>query len=193
MEKFETESKTYYNDYTEALFAYEVYFQILVTLQVDKDGNKIIQFGIRAVPLKTNLIDFQLNLHISSSGKTIGQDTLRIQNHDGSNYLIKGNYDFFPSEQFKIVFGDIKITEYDEKEYETLNFNIALPSKNIYEESGIVTGVVSDVTPLSLLTGDYKWYANLSPSKPNSQGKGSSIYCYSSYVKILIDFVFLSY
>ena len=84
MEKFETESKTYYNDYTEALFAYEVYFQILVTLQVDKDGNKIIQFGIRAVPLKTNLIDFQLNLHISSSGKTIGQDTMRIQNYDGN-------------------------------------------------------------------------------------------------------------
>ena len=81
-----------------------------------------------------------------------------MQNHDGSEYetLI---YSFFSCKQFKIVLGDIKIDEYFEKNYETLTFNLVLPSKNTYEKSGIVTG-------------DYKWYANETP-KRNSKGKGS--------------------
>ena len=159
MQISQTESYTWYIVYTKPLFAYEAYFSIRVALRVDKYGNKIFQFGFKVIPLRTTLIDLQAKLHVSTPEKTIGQVTLRIQNHDGSNYEVR-SYDFSPSEQFKIVIGDIQITEYDEKDYETLNFNIVLPSENTYEESGIVTG-------------DFKWYENLSPGKPNSQGKGS--------------------
>ena len=172
MQIYQTESYTCYNVYTKALFAYDVYFQIRVALEVDKDGTKMFQFGIMAVPLKTTTIDLQLNLHVSTWGKTIGQETLNIKNHDGSDYETR-TYDFFRCEQFKIVLGDLRINgyidygydeyyeydEYDEisfsgpvpkyDDYETLNFKIALPSENKYEKSGRVKG-------------DFKRYRNFS-------------------------------
>ena len=155
----QTESYTWYSVYTKPLFAYDAYFQILVSLRVDKYGKKIFQFGIMALPLKTPSIDLELNLYVSTSGITIGHATVKMQNHDGSQYETK-SYGFFPSEQFKIVLGDIKINEYDRKKYETLNFNLALPSANNNQQSGIVSG-------------DYKWYTNFSP-KRNLKGKGSN-------------------
>ena len=66
-------------------------------------------------------------------------------------------YDFFPCKQFKIVLGDVQINKYDEKNYETMDFKITLPSEKTYEESGIVSG-------------DYKWYKNISPRKINFKG-----------------------
>ena len=150
MEIQQTESYTWYDVYTKPLFAYEAYFRIRVSLLVDKYRKKFFQFGIMAVPLKTTSIDLQVNLHVSTWGKTIGQETLNITNHDGTSYETR-SYDFFRCEQFKIVLGDIQINEYDEKEYETMNFKIASPSENNYKESGIVSG-------------DFKWYRNSSPN-----------------------------
>ena len=155
----QTESNTWYSVYTKPLFAYDAYFRIDVSLRVDKYGKKTFQFGIRAVPLKTTSMDIELKLHVSTWGKIIGQETVTMQNHDGSKYEYK-TYDFLPCEQFKIILGDIEINEYDEKIYETLNFNLALPSANNNQQSGIVSG-------------DCKWYANFSP-KRNLKGKGSN-------------------
>ena len=155
---YQTESYTWYSVYTKALFAYDTYFRIRVALRVDKYGKKIFQFGIQAVPLKTITIDLQANLHVSTWGKTIGQETLDIKNHDGTDFETR-TYDFSRCEQFRIVLRDIQINEYDEKEYETLNFKIALPSLNNNKESGIVTG-------------DYKWYRN-SSANINLKGRGS--------------------
>ena len=154
----QTESLTFFNYITKPVFAYEAYFSVRVTLGVDSFGEKIFQFHIKVVPLKTTSIDLELSLHVSTSGITIGQEIVKIQNHDGSEYETR-NYDFSPCNQFKIVLGGIKITEYDEKNYETLTFNVALPSKNTYHESGIVSG-------------DYRWYKN-SSSKRKLKGKGS--------------------
>ena len=154
----QTESFTWYSVYTKPLFAYDAYFLIDVSLRVDKYGKKIFHFGIKAVPLKTTTIDLKLNLHVSTWGKTIGQETVKIKNHDGSEYETR-SYDFFRCEKFKIVLGDIKINKYDNKKYETLNFKIELPLENTYEENGLVTG-------------EYKWYENNSP-KRILKGKGS--------------------
>ena len=154
----QTESNTWYSVYTKPLFAYDAYFRIDVSLRVDKYGKKTFQFGIRAVPLKTTSMDIELKLHVSTWGKIIGQETVTMQNHDGSKYEYK-TYDFLPCEQFKIVLGDIKIDAYDRKNYETLDFNVALPSKNTYKKSGKVSG-------------DYKWYKNFSP-KRNLKGRAS--------------------
>ena len=134
-----TESYTFYNYFTKPLFAYEAYFSILVTLEVDKYGKKNFHIGIMAVPLKTSSIDLLANLHVSTWGKTIGQETLKIRNHDGSKFETR-SYDFVRCEQLKIVLGDIKINQYEEKQYETMNFDIALPSENTYKGSGIVKG-----------------------------------------------------
>ena len=134
-----TESYTFYNYFTKPLFAYEAYFSIQVTLEVDKFGKKIFHFGIMAVPLKTTSIDFEANLHVSTWGKTIGQDTLVIKSHDGNKYETR-SYDYVRCQQLKIVLGDIKINKYEEKQYETMNFDILLPSENTYKESGIMTG-----------------------------------------------------
>ena len=60
---------------------------------------------------------------------------------------------------FLVYLTDFCLGEYDEKNYETLTFNVALPSKNTYDESGIVSG-------------DYRWYKN-SSSKRKLKGKGS--------------------
>ena len=68
---------------------------------------------------------------------------------------------------FLVYLTDFCLAEYDEKNYETLTFNVALPSKNTYDETGIVSG-------------DYRWYKN-SSSKRNYgdppawelKGKGS--------------------
>ena len=158
MQITQTESNTFYNYFTKPVFAHDAYFDIRVALRVDKYGKKIFQFGIMAVPLKTTSIDLQVNLHVSTLGKTIAQETLNIKNHDGSEYETR-SYDYFRCERFKIVLGDIQINEYDEKNYETLDFKILLPSKNTYKASGIVSG-------------DYKWYRNYSP-KRNFKGKGS--------------------
>ena len=159
MQITQTESYTFYNYYTKPVFAYEAYFSVRVTLRVDSFGKKIFQFEIKAVPLKATSIDLELNLHVSSLGITIGQETVKMPYHDGTNYETR-SYDFLPCKQFKIILGDIEINEYDEKIYETLNFNLALPSANNNQQSGIVSG-------------DCKWYANFSP-KRNLKGKGSN-------------------
>ena len=158
MEIEQTESYTWYHVYTIPVFAYEAYYSVRVTLLVEKNGEETFQFGIMAVPLKTTSMDLELNLHVSTSGKTIGQETLNIKNHDGTSYETR-DYVFFRCEQFKIVLGDIQINQYDEKDYETLDFKILLPSKNNYKASGIVSG-------------DFKWYKNESP-KRNLKGKES--------------------
>ena len=160
MEIIQTESNTWYSVYTKPLFAYQAYFTIQVTLQVNKNGKKTFHFGIKATPLKTTSIDFEVSLHVSTLGKIIGQETVTMQNHDGTFFQSR-SYDFFPCEQFKFVLGDIKINEYDEKNYETLNFNLALPVENTYEYSGTVYG-------------DYKWYMNYSPSNIKLKGKRSN-------------------
>ena len=67
------------------------------------------------------------------------------------------NCDFFPCKQFKIVLGNIQINEYDEKNYETMNFKITLPTEKTHEKSGIVPG-------------DFKWYRNISPRKIKFKG-----------------------
>ena len=120
--------------------------------------------------------------------KTIGQETVRMPNHDGSEYRYK-TYDFFDCDaqcknkrvseckcenQFKIILRDIKINEYDKKNYETMNFKIALPSKNTFGKSGIVNGT------------KYNWYENNSP-KINFKGMGSddSIQSFFNLVKKL--------
>ena len=158
MEINQTESHTWYNVFTKPLFAYDAYFQIRVALGVDKYGKKNFQFGIKAIALKTTSIDLKLYLHVSTWGKTIGKETLSIKNHDGTDYETR-SYDFFLCEQFKIVLRDIRINEYDEKEYETMTLKIVLPSQNTYKKSGIVTG-------------DFKWYRN-SSAKINLKGTGS--------------------
>ena len=152
----ETEFNTFYNNFTNPLFANEVYFQIRVKLQVDKHGKKSFHFGIKAVPLKRTLIDIELNLHVSTRGTTIGREIVRIKNHDGNKYETR-TYDYFPCKQFKIVLGHVQINEYDEKNYETMNFKITLPTEKNYENSGIVSG-------------DFKWYKNISPRKINYKG-----------------------
>ena len=168
----QTESYSWYNVYTKPVFAYEAFFRIRVTLRVDKYGEKIFKFGIMAVPLKTPSIDLEFNLYVSTSGITIGHETVKMQNHDGNKYETK-SYNFFPSEQFNIVLGDIKINEYDKKKYETMNFKLAVPSENTYEKSGIVNG-------------DYKAYINSSP-KRNLKGRGSdSTQIFCNLVKKLI-------
>ena len=164
----QTESHTWYSVFTKPLFAYDAYFYIRVTLRVDKYGKKIFQFGIMAIPLKTTAIDLQVNLHVSTWGKTIGQETLKIKNHDGSGFETRSYY-FFRCQRFKIVLGDIQINEYDEQNYETMNFKIALPSEESYEESGLVTG-------------DYKWYKNFSPRKINLKGRGSDDFVKGSLI-----------
>ena len=153
-------SFTFFKYYTKALFAYDVYFQIRVTLKVNKNGKKIFRVGIKAVPLKTKSIDLQLKLRVSSGQSRLifAQKTLNIENHDGTEYETR-SYDFFRYNKFKIVLGNIQIDEYNEKNYETLDFKILLPSENNYEASGIVFG-------------DYKWYQNYSP-KRNLKGKES--------------------
>ena len=158
MQMCQTESYTFYNYFIKPVFAYEAYFSVRVTLLVYKNGEKNFQVEIKAVPLKASSIDLELNLHVSSLGITIGQETVGMKNHDGTDYETI-TYDFSPCNQFKIALGGIKITEYDEKNYETLTFNLALPSKNTYEYSGIVSG-------------DYRWYKN-SSSERNLKGKGS--------------------
>ena len=155
----QTQSDTFYNNFTYPLFANEVYFQMLVSLLVDENGNKFFQFGIRAIPLKGTLIDLELNLHVSTRGPSIGQEIVRMKNHDGIEYEIR-NCDFpcdFPCKQFKIVLGNIQINEYDEKNYETMNFKITLPTEKTHEKSGIVPG-------------DFKWYRNISPRKIKFKG-----------------------
>ena len=159
MEIYQTESYTWYNVYTKPVFAYEAYFRIRVTLRVDKYGEKIFLFGIRAAPIKTPSMDLELNLSFSTSGITIGQETVKMKNHDGTDYETR-SYDFFLGERFKIVLGDIKINKYDNKKYEKLTFKIELPLENTYEEYGIVTG-------------EYEWYRSISP-KRNLKGKGSN-------------------
>ena len=157
MEIIQTESFTFYNNFTNPLFAIEAYFEIRVTVGVDKHGNKrSFHFGIKAVPLKRTLIDLELNLHVSTRGTNIGQKIVRMKNHDGTDYETT-NFDFFPCKQFKIVLGDVQINEYDEKNYETMNFKITLPTEKTYEQSGIVSG-------------DFKWYRNISPRNINFEG-----------------------
>ena len=156
MEINQTQSYTWYNVYTRPLFSYDAYFNIRVTLRVDKRGKKSFEFGIQVVPLKRTFIDLELNLHVLTRGTTIGQEIVRMKNHGGFEYETR-NFDFFPCKQFKIVLGGVQINEYDEKNYETMNFKIALPSGKTHEKSGIDSG-------------DFKWYRNISPRKINYKG-----------------------
>ena len=156
MEVEKTQSCTFYSNFTNPLFINDVYFQIRVTLQVDKHGKKIFRFGIIAVPSKVTLFDLELNLHVSTRGTSIGQDIVRMKNPDGTYYENR-TYDFFPCKHFKIVLGDIQINEYDEEHYETINFEITLPSEKTHQIFGIVSG-------------DFKWYRNNSPRKIKYQG-----------------------
>ena len=152
----QTESYTWYTVYTRPLFSYDAYFQIRLQLLVDKNGEKRFQFGIMAVPLKRTLLDLELNLHVSTRGKSICQEIVRMENHDGTDYETR-TYDFFPCKRLKIVLGDVQINKYDKKNYETMDFKIILPREKTYEESGIQSG-------------NYKWYKNISPRKINYKG-----------------------
>ena len=177
MQIYQTESHTWYNVFPKYLFAHEAYFNIRVTLRVDKYGKKIFEFGIMAVPLKTISMGLELNFHASNLGITIGQETVKIQKHDGTDYETR-NYDYFPCEQLKIVLRDIKINEYDEKNYETMTFKIASPSENTYDYSGMVTG-------------DYKAYINSSPKK-NLKGRGSdSTQIFFIYIFLIFAFLLI--
>jgi len=169
MAMYQYKSDTLYHVYTKPVFAHEAYFSSRVTLKVDKNGKKTFQFGFRVVPLKTIRMELKFHFHVSTRRKIIGKNTgklsekfsgetvtMQYAGEDFVPFLYKASYDYVDCGQLKIVLGDIKMDAYDRKNYyETLNFSIALPTKNNYEES------LKD--PWQKL--NYKAYRNSSPKK----------------------------
>ena len=106
-------------------------------------------------------MSFGLDLSVTTLGKTISDEerltTMKIENHDGSDYEYSETYDYVPAEQVEIVFRNIEIESYSKVEFETKEFLISLPTRSTYDDSG--NGE------------DYRWYWNESPNQTTSKGK----------------------
>ena len=157
----QTESYAAFYYYSEILLAHEIYLDIEVAVREYKNGDKNFYIGIRAVGLKSFNLSFGLDLSVKTLGKTISDEerliTMKIENHDGSDYEYSETYDYVPAEEVEIVLRNIEIESYSKVEFETKEFLISLPTKSTYDKHGKLVY--------------FRWYRNYSPKQTTSKGK----------------------